>query len=96
MRAGHTFKIDGGGSHKLGSDLFSTSGIERIRANGTFSNLAEAGAHSLRVGRRGPGPDLRDPEDLTQWYIAPIRLLPRRIKAAGFRDLKTLDDFDWW
>ena len=23
------------------------------------------------------------------------RLLQRRLKAAGFRDLKTLDDFDW-
>jgi len=67
--------------------------LKKLRLSGLLENLEvrlqEAASHALN---HAEFLELVLQDELA---VRSDRLLQRRIKAAGFRDLKTLDDFDW-
>ena len=67
--------------------------LKRLRLSGLTESLEvrlqEAASHSLNHA------EFLELVLQDELVIRSDRLLQRRVKAAGFRDLKTLDDFDW-
>jgi DNA replication protein DnaC len=67
--------------------------LKKLRLSGLLQNLEirlqEAASHSLNHA------EFLELVVQDELMIRSDRLLQRRLKAAGFRDLKTLDDFDW-
>jgi DNA replication protein DnaC len=67
--------------------------LKQLRLSGLLQNLEvrlqEAASHHLNHA------EFLELVLQDELVIRSDRLLQRRIKAAGFRDLKTLDDFDW-
>jgi DNA replication protein DnaC len=67
--------------------------LKKLRLSGLLQNLEvrlqEAASHGLN---HAEFLELVLQDELA---VRSDRLLQRRLKAAGFRDLKTLDDFDW-
>ena len=67
--------------------------LKRLRLSGLIESLdvrlQEAASHSLNHA------EFLELVLQDELVIRSDRLLQRRVKAAGFRDLKTLDDFDW-
>jgi len=67
--------------------------LKQLRLSGLLQNLdvrlQEAAGHSLNHA------EFLELVLQDELVIRSDRLLQRRLKAAGFRDLKTLDDFDW-
>jgi len=67
--------------------------LKRLRLSGLIESLDvrlhEAASHSLNHA------EFLELVLQDELVIRSDRLLQRRVKAAGFRDLKTLDDFDW-
>jgi len=67
--------------------------LKRLRLSGLIESLEvrlqEAASHSLNHA------EFLELVLQDELVIRSDRLLQRRVKAAGFRDLKTLEDFDW-
>jgi DNA replication protein DnaC len=67
--------------------------LKKLRLSGLIESLDvrlhEAASHSLNHA------EFLELVLQDELVIRSDRLLQRRVKAAGFRDLKTLDDFDW-
>jgi DNA replication protein DnaC len=67
--------------------------LKQLRLSGLLQNLdvrlQEAASHGLNHA------EFLELVLQDELVIRSDRLLQRRLKAAGFRDLKTLDDFDW-
>ena len=67
--------------------------LKRLRLSGLIESLDvrlhEAASHSLNHA------EFLELVLQDELVIRSDRLLQRRVKAAGFRDLKTLEDFDW-
>ena len=74
------------------SDALHTA-LKKLRLSGLLQNLdvrlQEAAGHGLNHA------EFLELVLQDELVIRSDRLLQRRLKAAGFRDLKTLDDFDW-
>jgi DNA replication protein DnaC len=67
--------------------------LKKLRLSGLLQNLEvrlqEAASHSLNHT------EFLELVLQDELLLRNDRLLQRRLKAAGFRDLKTIDDFDW-